>query len=52
MYEGKDCYFQMRALAMQNLSFRPKRVTKYRTLSDLLRSLIVSRVPRQMLSIA
>ena len=27
-------------------------LTKYRALSDLLRSLIVSRVPRQMLSIA
>ena len=37
----------MRALAMQNLSFRSKTLTKYRALSDLLRSLIVS---RQMLS--
>ena len=32
------------------LSF--KTLTKYRALSDLLRSLIISRVPRQMLSIA
>ena len=33
-------------------SLSSKTLTKYRALSDLLRSLIVSRVPRQMLSIA
>ena len=40
----------MRALAMQKLVLSFKTLTKYRALSDLLRSLIVSRVPRQMLS--
>ena len=50
---------QLRSLAPSNARARDtklvlsfKTLTKYRALSDLLRSLIVSRVPRQMLSIA
>ena len=49
----------MRSLVLSNARARgaklvlsSKPLTKYRALSDLLRSLIVSRVPRQMLSIA
>ena len=46
-------YFQMRALAMQIfVVLSSKTLTKYQALSDLLRSLIVSRVPLQILSIA
>ena len=50
---------QLRSLAPSNARARDaklvlsfKTLKKYRALSDLLRSLIVSRVPRQMLAIA
>ena len=46
-------YFQMRVRARDaKLVVLSKTLTKYRALSDLLRSVIVSRVPWQMLSIA
>ena len=51
MYEGKDCYFQMRARDAK-LVLSSKTRDKISDPNDLLRSLIVSRVPRQMLSIA
>ena len=50
---------QLRSLVLSNARARDaklvlssKTLTKYQALSDLLRSLIVSSVPRQMLSIA
>ena len=55
----RSAFKQLRSLAPSNARARDaklvlsfKTLTKYRALSNLLRSLIVSRVPRQMLSIA